>query len=62
MLTHLFGVMQTLWLRRAALADERGASTAELVIITAALAAVAIAVTVIIANLITNKAATIDLG
>lgn len=62
MMAYLFAAVQVLWLRRTTLADERGAPTAELVIITAALAAVAIAVTVIIVAKITAKANAIDLG
>lgn len=62
MLTYLFGVMQLLWLRLTTLRDERGGPTTETVIITAALAALAVVVTGIIVTRVTAKAESIQLG
>ncbi|MPZ28973.1 MAG: hypothetical protein GEV12_21890 [Micromonosporaceae bacterium] len=62
MLTYLLGLAQLLWLRSEPVHDERGGPTTEIVIITAALAAVALTVTAIIVSGVTGRAESIDFG
>lgn len=62
MITYLLGLMQLLLLRRASLSDEHGGPTTETVIITAALASLALLVIGIIATRVTAKANSINLG
>lgn len=62
MLIHVWLLMQMLAVRRRMAIDERGALSTEAVVITAALAALAIVVVAIITRKVTARAESLDLG
>lgn len=62
MLAYVLGMMQMLWLRLEGLREEGGGPTTEQVLVTAALAGLAIAAGGIIVSKVTTKANSINLG